>query len=57
MEEAHNRAIDKAKTKIVNLTSLVSIAEEKGKHTKKATKLQGTHDHKAGPTCILSTPL
>ena len=50
MEEPCNKELSKAKAKIIKLTSLVLVAEEKARQAKEAARLQGTHDGKASPS-------
>ena len=56
MEEEKNKALDEAKAKIVELTSLVSVVEEKAKCAKEAVRSQGTHDDEAGPSSTTQAP-
>ena len=53
MEEACDKALDKAEARIVTLTMLVPMAKEKAQRAKEATRPQGTHDDEVGPSSCL----
>ena len=59
IEEAKNKALDTAEEQIVQLTTRVSITEEKTRRPKEAARPHGTHDGEAGPSttqALLSPP-
>ena len=49
IEDTKNKALDAPKEQIVQLTTHVSVAEEKVWRAKEAARPHGTHDDKAGP--------
>ena len=59
IKAAKNKALDVTEEKIIELTTRISIAEEKARQAKEAARPRGAHDDKACPntTDIPSTPL
>ena len=56
MQEAKKKALDATEEKIVELTTRVLVAKEKGRRMKEAACPRGTHDEEVGPSSTTQTP-